>query len=384
MVVRRRLAAIVVCSAVLALPGCGGAAGAGLVPTPRPSPSASAAPAVDRAALAALGEDTFPRHPRFGYYVSCVNFPENGAWPEPPRAPDYSLCPLTQRLRDRMTSDRADFVVTQTPWPNRWVQAYPQPGGGLVVVSLGPYLKVELRAVLVGGRPLVDEVVPKGEPPSSQPPLVFQEKPAPSPRATSGPDSRVLAVPWYHQAYELGCEEASLRMALAYEGIAVTEDRVLEAIPIDRTPAVINPDGTLRWGDPFTAFVGDPDGSEISLTGYGTYYPTIVRAAAALGGRVLRSGQGVDAAAVYSAVLAGHPVIAWVTYEWVAAPRHDYVAFDGRTVPYAGPVEHAVLVAGVEPGRVLINNPWSGPEWVTRSAFEAAYATYDQMAVVMG
>ena len=70
------------------------------------------------------------------------------------------------------------------------------------------------------------------------------------------------------------------------------------------------------------------------------------------------------------------------TLEWVFLHRKDYVAFDGRTVTYAGPGEHAVVV-GVTPTRVLINNPWSGPEWIAKSTFEPVYATYDNMAVIL-
>src|SRR5262245_12424509 len=207
----------------------------------------------------------------------------------------------------------------------------------------------------------------------------------PSPEAMSQndtPRTRTLSVPWYHQEYELSCEAAALRMALAHEGIATTDAAILDIVGIDRRPAFFE-NGALRWGDPFTTFVGDPNGSEVALTGYGTYYPTIARAAAALGGSVLASGQGIPAATVYAAVLQGHPVVAWVTYQWVTPARFDYTAFDSRTVPYAGPVEHAVTVVGVDEGSVLINNPWSGPEWVDKATFEAAYAVYDQMAVIV-
>lgn len=204
--------------------------------------------------------------------------------------------------------------------------------------------------------------------------------PAPAPNDT--PRARTLSVPWYHQEYELSCEAASLRMALANEGIATTDASILNIIGIDRRPAFFE-SGALRWGDPFNTFVGDPNGSEVALTGYGTYYPTIARAAAALGGSVLAAGQGIDAATVYAAILQGHPVVAWVTYQWVTPARADYTAFDSRAVPYAGPVEHAVTVVGVDESSVLINNPWSGPEWVSKTTFEAAYAVYDQMAVIL-
>jgi hypothetical protein len=35
----------------------------------------------------------------------------------------------------------------------------------------------------------------------------------------------------------------------------------------------------------------------------------------------------------------------------------------------------------VTAGSVLVNNPWSGPEWVSKSTFQAAYASYRDMAV---
>jgi uncharacterized protein YvpB len=207
--------------------------------------------------------------------------------------------------------------------------------------------------------------------------------PAPPPPASpDAPPARILAVPWYQQAYELSCEEASLRMALAHESISTTDAIIINIIGIDTRSATFD-HGAMRWGDPYVTFVGDPNGSETGVTGYGTYYPTIARAAVTLGGQVLSAGEGIAPAAVYDAILHGHPVVAWVTYGWVTTVRDDYVAFDGRPVPYAGPVEHAVTVVGVNEASVLVNNPISGPEWVSKSTFEAAYSTYQQMAVVL-
>jgi uncharacterized protein YvpB len=113
------------------------------------------------------------------------------------------------------------------------------------------------------------------------------------------------------------------------------------------------------------------------------YYPTVVKAATQLGGHVLAQGEGITPAQVYEAVLAGHPVVTWVTYQWVILRRQDYVAFDGRVIPYAGPGEHAVTIVGVDATRVLVNNPWSGQEWVNKTVFERIYQTYNQMAVVL-
>jgi uncharacterized protein YvpB len=207
--------------------------------------------------------------------------------------------------------------------------------------------------------------------------------PAPGASPTPTPvTSRQLPVPVYYQAYTLSCEEAALRMALAHEGIAVTDAQVLAIIGVDWSAAYYDGSG-LRWGDPYTAFVGNPGGSEVAMTGYGTYYPNIARAASALGGTVLRAGEAISPADLYAAVLDGHPVVAWVTYQWVTAQRSDYVAFDGRTIPYAGPVEHAIAVVGVTPTTVTVNDPDFGQYAVSRTVFESSYATYNQMAVVI-
>ena len=195
-------------------------------------------------------------------------------------------------------------------------------------------------------------------------------------------ESRLLDVPVYYQAYVLSCEEAALRMALAYEGIQASDAQILALMGIDWSAATYDSSG-LRWGDPYTSFVGNPNGSEVYLTGYGTYYPNIARAAAALGGNVLQAGEEIAPADLYAAVLTGHPAVAWVTYQWVSAQRSDYVAFDGRTIPYAGPVEHAVTVVGVSSTTVYINDPDFGQYPVPKPVFEAAYATYNQMAVVL-
>jgi uncharacterized protein YvpB len=194
--------------------------------------------------------------------------------------------------------------------------------------------------------------------------------------------TRTLDVPAYRQVYALSCESASLRMALAYRDIRTDDAAILSLIGADsRRPSYS--DGVLRWGDPYKTFVGDVTGSEVALTGYGTYYPTIAAAATALGGTVVASGERISPQSLYSYVLNGHPAVTWVTYQWAPATRLDYIAFDGVAVPYAGPVEHSVTVVGVSPASVLINDPEGGQYWIPKSTFESAYETYNQMAVVL-
>jgi len=387
---RCRIAALL--AVITGLAACGRVADpGGTASTPMPSPSGSPAePAASVADLTSLGERMVPRHPQYGYYVSCVNFPENGAWPPPPQPVDYSACPITPELSDRMQATRADFYQTQNPALGRTVTVTPQPGGGVIVVTLAytPVVKVELVAVRASQGYLVGDVVAKGDVTgAAPPPLTFNEKPAvplPSavPATAAAGRSRVLEVPWYRQVFGLSCEEASLRMALAHQHIATTDAAILDIIGRDERLAYVE-SGTMRWGNPYTTFVGNPNGSEVALTGYGTYYPTIARAATTLGGHVLRAGEGVRPAELYDAILAGHPAVVWVTYRWVAATRTDYLAFDGQRIPYAGPVEHAVTAAGVDAARVLINDPLLGVVWLPRAVFERTYATYNDMAVIL-
>ena len=363
-------------------------AACGQTPQARPAVTAtSSAPAATTEELVAVGEKVFPLNPATNYNVECTNFKEGGAKPSPAAPNDYSTCPVTQRFRARLEQSQELFAPGQNPPADRVVAGFPQPGGGVAQVKIWQgHVEVDLVVVRENGQWLVDDVEHKGGL-GIQEPITFSDKPAPSPTPpppppTGGSEGRILNVPWYHQALELSCEEASLRMALAFQGIATTDQAILDLVGVDGTPAEVGTQGLIRWGDPYVKFVGNPAGSEVSLTGYGVYYPPIVRAAQSLGATVGQNGEGISPATVYAAVLAGHPVETWVTYKWVLRQRSDYTAFDGRRIPYAGPIEHAVLLVGVRGDSVLVNNPWDGPQWVSKSTFEAAFATYNQMAIV--
>lgn len=194
--------------------------------------------------------------------------------------------------------------------------------------------------------------------------------------------SRTLNVPYFHQTYELSCEEAALQMTLAYEGIGVSQGDILNAVGIDWRRPVIS-GGQFHWGDPYANFVGDPNGSEVNNTGYGTYATTIVGAAAHFGGHPLAVAEGYQPSDVYRAVIDGHPVIAWVSFDYAAHRNTSYQAFDGRWTQFGSPYEHAVTVAGVNDSSVLVNDPWRGQLWISKGTFETAYAVFNDMAVVM-
>ncbi|GAC1474921.1 MAG: hypothetical protein PVS2B1_20880 [Candidatus Dormibacteraceae bacterium] len=217
------------------------------------------------------------------------------------------------------------------------------------------------------------------------------EAPPPSPESppTPRPTERVLDIKLHFQEHSVTCEAAALKMALAYEGITVDEMTLIGYMTNDRRPAQFDSRGRLvAWGDPAQGFVGDPDGRIERLTGYGVYFGPVAVAATRAGASAIKAGSGlygspIPASEVYDAVLDGHPVVAWISNTYKTANLSRYTAFNGATVSYTL-TEHAVTIAGVRPDAVLINDPWFGRQWHSKAQFEAAYATFEQMAVVVG
>ena len=206
---------------------------------------------------------------------------------------------------------------------------------------------------------------------------------APSAISWAAAANVISNVPYRPQVHTLSCEAAALQMALAHQGIDVSQDQVLNAVGVDWRPAYYDDAGELRWGDPYTSFVGDPDGDESVLSGYGTYFPPIARVASDHGARVVLAGEGISPDAVYQAVLQNHPVVAWVSVDLQYYSPASWRTFDGRLVLYAGPIEHVLTVVGVDGDSVYLLDPLSGPEWVSKSVFEAAFETFNRMAVIL-
>jgi uncharacterized protein YvpB len=190
------------------------------------------------------------------------------------------------------------------------------------------------------------------------------------------------AVPWYRQQLSNSCEATALRMVLAARGHRVEDQAVLERIGVDRVHDQAGISGP-RAGNPFRAFVGDPNGSQLAGTGFGVYHPPVARVARSYGLAVVEAGQGISPARIREQVSRGHPAIVWVDYLWRHKTARQYRAYDGSLVPYAGPAEHVVVVSRIADGRILVNDPARGQYWVTNAAFEAGYATYGNMAVII-
>ena len=192
----------------------------------------------------------------------------------------------------------------------------------------------------------------------------------------------ISGVTFYYQDHPLSCEEAATSMALTHQGIALSQDQILAELGSDRRAEYVDSSGRVRWGNPYETFVGNVNGSESNFTGYGTYYPALVRIARAHGAKIIAYGS-MSAATVYARVIAGHPVVAFATWDWAWHPRRDYLSFDGQWIPFIGPAQasHVYTVVGVSPSSVLINDPIRGQYWISKASFQAGYSDFNEAIV---
>jgi uncharacterized protein YvpB len=192
----------------------------------------------------------------------------------------------------------------------------------------------------------------------------------------------ISGVAFYYQDHPLSCEEAATSMALTHQGINLSQDQILAELGADRRGEYVDSGGRVRWGNPYETFVGNVNGSESNFTGYGTYYPPLVRIARAHGARIIAYGS-MSAATIYARVIAGHPVVAFATWDWAWHPRRDYLSFDGQWIPFIGPynASHVYTVVGVSPSSVLINDPIRGQYWLSKGSFQAGYSDFNEAIV---
>jgi uncharacterized protein YvpB len=219
------------------------------------------------------------------------------------------------------------------------------------------------------------------EPPAPPEPAQGPRGPAPSaPRS----NSVILGVPVYAQIWNLDCETAALQMALAYNGHWYSQPTLFGPQNADlRSPVLDNAGNIVQWGNPYTNFVGNVHGSETAKTGYGVYWPVILNIARTHGAPNSYGGEGLSPQTVYAALAARHPVQIWINYGFTTSPASTWRSWDGRTIRYTLH-EHSVTLTGLSDGGVLVNDPWPGNQyWVSKSVFEAAWAVFGNMAVVV-
>lgn len=153
------------------------------------------------------------------------------------------------------------------------------------------------------------------------------------------------------------CESTALSMLLAAAGHRVGQLRLQARLPRSGPldPEPVAGSTLFRWGDPERGFVGRPAGGGTE-GGFGVYEPPIRALAARYGVRLLDL-RSRSLAAVRHAVLAGHPVLAWVGL--AAGPYLSWLTPSGHKVT-VNLNEHAVTLVGAGPRYVVVNNPLTG------------------------
>ncbi len=185
------------------------------------------------------------------------------------------------------------------------------------------------------------------------------------------PISSSIAVPLIPQVLQDDCEATALAMVLAYSGRSIDQlalqHQVAHSPPLDPTTG---PNGEEIWGDPARGFVGRADGGG-PAGGFGVYQAPI-RALAGQHGLEMANLTGARPDRVYAALLAGHPVLAWVALS--AGPYAQWTSPAGKEIQ-VNYGEHAVVLTGIDRAGVHVNDPLSGERltW-SRPQFEGMWA----------
>ncbi|TMF87561.1 MAG: hypothetical protein E6I07_07215 [Chloroflexi bacterium] len=239
-------------------------------------------------------------------------------------------------------------------------------------------------------RSVVSEIVKL---PSAVPsPLVGDASPSPSPLVGEGrgggsaptPATVTIPVPLIQQSMVLDCESAALQQGLAYYGIDVGQQQLFAQQHADvRLPVMGSNHDVLRWGNPYTNFVGYVNGSDWIPTGYGVYWPVILDLARNYGLPSAAGGEGFPPGEIYAALAAGNPVQVWVQTRFARVPLGTWTAWDGTAVRYSY-AEHSLTLTGVSPTQVRVNDVLDASQyWVSKSLFEANFADFNNMAVIL-
>ncbi len=173
-----------------------------------------------------------------------------------------------------------------------------------------------------------------------------------------------LSVARQQQGHNLSCESSAASMVAQYHGVSLSEEQVLALLPFNSNPHL--------------GFRGNVDGLTGGIVDYGVYAQPIADILGAHGLEVRTISGGLEE--IKSAIIAGNPVIAWVTYNCMAStPTTELI--DGQNVTLV-PNQHAVVVTGFNADGVWANDPWDGQEdFYPTSDFVRAMSYFGNMAI---
>ena len=188
----------------------------------------------------------------------------------------------------------------------------------------------------------------------------------------------ITGVPFINQYpnYPTGCESVALTILLNYHGISVTPDDIIKSLPKGSVPYTEN--GKTYGGNPELEFIGNP----YSLNSYGVYEKPLAEVANKFkSGIIIATGTNFDE--ILRIVGTGNPVIVWtsmylasphISKSWIYKPT-------GETI-YWKVNEHAVVVIGYTPDKVIISDPIGGQvKYQSLSIFRERYNYYGRKAL---
>src|SRR2546421_888975 len=159
---------------------------------------------------------------------------------------------------------------------------------------------------------------------------------AATPTPAPTPATVTIPVPVIQQSMVLDCETAALQQGLAYYGLNISQSQLFAEEYADvRLPVMGANHTVLRWGNPYTNFVGYVNGSDWAPTGFGVYWPVILELARSHGFRNAIGGEGWAPSAIYAALAAGQPVQVWIETRFERVPLGTWTAWDGNAVRYS-------------------------------------------------
>ena len=176
--------------------------------------------------------------------------------------------------------------------------------------------------------------------------------------------------------YPTGCESVALTMLLNYYGVLVTPDDIISHLPKGSLPYTKN--GITYGGNPEIEFIGNP----YSLNSYGVYEKPLAEVANKYKDGITIA-TGTDFNKILEIVGTGKPVLVWtsmylaspyVSTSWIYEPTGETIYWKAN--------EHAVVIIGYTPNKVIISDPIGGAiKYQSLSIFRERYNYYGKKAL---
>lgn len=152
-----------------------------------------------------------------------------------------------------------------------------------------------------------------------------------------------LTVPYFEQEAPFTCNMAAVRMLLAYRGVEVTEQKLIDVIGLG---------GKRGSGNPYKGYIDD----------YGTYWDAVARGVDKYRPtRIIKGGKLAD---IITEIKKGNPVMTWGQNGWSDPYDISWTATDGTFIKAINGM-HSAVVRGYtgsdsNPTELLLNDPWRG------------------------